>query len=1053
MQALITALFFFSGATSLVYETLWIRVLSLAVGSTSAAMSLVLALFFLGLSVGSWLSARWLTHYARPLRLYAILEGVIGIVCLPLIYALLNFHHILSLLPLEGSFSWMGTFTKFVLVAIAISVPTLAMGATLPLIVRLFSVMPESALGGRSVSLLYAVNTFGAVFGTLLASFVLIPQLGLVLTNHVTAAVNVLLFAAAWWVDAKYVGPVTAPTLAEKSDGPLTLDRYQKGLIAVSALCGFSSLASQVVWNKYLGIFIGNNIYGLGLVLSLYLMGIALGSLLLYGLLPRLRRPDLFFWAMLLLLPVSIAFTSYLFNWVPFAASVAGYYLPWNLTLIKCLLCSFLLLPFTSLLGALFPMTVHLIAPAEKEAHRAVGVAYAVNTVGAILGSCLAGLVLIPQFGSSLTIKIASALVALAALWLARIGHPVHEAGAKKGKTREVLALASLAIVVLLGNLDFRNIIKSAYVQQIDHGSTLTQALRYFSKDYEDFKWIREGETSVITLSQDPKDGDSYRDYLRLKTNGLNESIYYLRRLEELPRYEAMLGLLPYLFLEKPRNAFVVGYGGGYTVDLMTQLPIEKVHVVELEQAILEAADTVYKGKNPVIARPNLDLAVEDARFVLAAKLKAPLDIIVSQPSHSWLAGAANLFTLEFFKVVKENLSDRGIFSQWLNLYNMDVETLKSLLYTFYEVFPHGAVFSGQGDQEMILLGSKQPLRFNGAEATRLSQDPTFRHNLIRVPLNSPTDILAHFALSRERIRDISKGAKLNTDVNAYAETRQSRTFYSGVAQEELPQAFLLENYRWGFTRLLEGTHDWTASVLQSLQNTGQNDKFLAYLKVFEEQHKNDPSRHAQLGHFCLKAQRYDSARRYLESAFSRQRNSDNFNALVFSHLEVKEEAEALKLIAAHPRLHDKVTDCYSLTARLGLGRTDGVKSLAQRMSQDVPSYTQACGDYFNRLMGHYFYSVGEYAAALPFYEAYHAVYTHDTSALKRMSVSYLKVQDWTNAARATQELEEQKAHEKTTTTALMTYYQRQELQPDAQALLQKMNRQSLETIAPRTNR
>ncbi len=1014
MWVWISALFFLSGATSLVYETLWIRVLSLAVGSTSAAMSLVLALFFLGLSAGSWLSARWLTRLHRPLRTYALLEGLIGITSAVLIYGLVHFHSILAYLPLQGSMSWIGTVAKFSLVGLLLALPTLAMGATLPLIVKVFALLPGSPL--RSVSLLYAINTFGAVFGALSASFWLLPRLGLIATNQLSAATNGLLLLLGLYLDHKKRHRALELTSDSTSatEWLAELTGFQKGLIALSGICGFSALATEVAWNKYLGIFLGNNIYGLGLVLGLYLFGIAVGSLILYFVLPRTQKPERLFWGMLLALPVLIAGTSYLFNFVPaISLSLAHYVSP---LVARVSACALLLLPFTLLLGALFPLTVHLLAPQDAQAPRAVGLAYAINTLGAIFGSCLAGLVFIPLWGSSNTIRLSAALLCLGALALVRLE------GIRWRRPTPILATLSLVAVIFIGNLDFRRIIQSAYFQHTELA------------EGEEFVWMREGETSIITLSHDPQDGENYKEYLRLKTNGLNESVYNKGNLQQLPRYEALLGLLPYLFSERPQKAFVVGYGGGYTVDLLTRLPLQKVHVIELEKAILEAADYAHNGNNAVTQRKNLALEIEDARFILAAKLKAPLDIILSQPSHSWLAGAANLFTREFFQIVRSNLSERGVFSQWLNLYNMDTTTLKSILATFYEVFPYGAVFSGQHDQEMILIGSPQPLRFNTREAMRIAASPMFRHRLANVPFNSASDVLSHFALSRESIVKISQGSRPNTDTNAYAETRQSRTFYTGVTKSEDPQAFLTTHYQGGFADILDGTQDWAYSILVSLQQTGQYDKFFSYLNDFESRYAKDPKRHAQLGYLCLQAQRYASAVKYLESAYRQDPTPANHNLWVYALVELGDYRRANALLAQRATL-DRIAECYSAQSHLAQGTPKAIAGLIHKMAANVPAYTQACGDYFNRLMGEYYSATHQYEIAIPFWEAYAQAMPNDPSTLKQLSVGYLNLKNWDAASDASQRLSNAVRTHRLQLDSLARFYEDKGLSADAQVL------------------
>jgi hypothetical protein len=182
---------------------------------------------------------------------------------------------------------------------------------------------------------------------------------------------------------------------------------------------------------------------------------------------------------------------------------------------------------------------------------------------------------------------------------------------------------------------------------------------------------------------------------------------------------------------------------------------------------------------------------IEDARYALAANYFGPLDIIVSQPSHSWLSGAANLFTKEFFTIVRKNLSEKGVFAQWLNLYNMDVEVLESLLKTFFTVFPHGAVFTEGQDDELVLLGSNQAIDLNFQKLNLLAKNPVLQSKLTQVFRHSPYDLLSLYSISRSDILELTRNAPINTDINAFAEVRQSKIFYEGLKGRQKPQEYL----------------------------------------------------------------------------------------------------------------------------------------------------------------------------------------------------------------------------------------------------------------------
>ena len=299
---------------------------------------------------------------------------------------------------------------------------------------------------------------------------------------------------------------------------------------------------------------------------------------------------------------------------------------------------------------------------------------------------------------------------------------------------------------------------------------------------------------------------------------------------------------MPYLFVRDPKSAFVVGYGGGCTADYLTRTRLKRVDVVELEAGVLAAANRVYHGKNPILARLNLNLRIEDARFVLSAS-REKYDIIVSQPSHSWLSGVANLFTQEFFEIVRSHLSDKGVFSQWLNLYNIDHESLKSILRTFYTTFPYGSVYTDRGDNQMIMIGSTRPLVLNLQKLTLLTQNEVLRAQLAYVPFSTPYDVLSNFSMGRTQVMQLVAKASLNTDDNAFAEVRQSSFFYRPENDATNAEKFLSENFSGDFSDVLRLTRDQVKGLMPGLEQAYISSEKKDKLSVIKALIKNQSTR------------------------------------------------------------------------------------------------------------------------------------------------------------------------------------------------------------------
>ena len=355
-----------------------------------------------------------------------------------------------------------------------------------------------------------------------------------------------------------------------------------------------------------------------------------------------------------------------------------------------------------------------------------------------------------------------------------------------------------------------------------------------------------------------------------------------------IPKYEGLLALAPYIFKKDVQKAFVVGLGGGYTVDLLTSLDIPNVYVSELEQGVLEAANYIYKGKNPILSRPNLHLEVEDARFSMVSKKYGKFDIIISQPSHSWLSGVANLFTKEYFEVVKSNLNQGGIFSQWMNLYNTDSVVLDSILQTFYSVFPHGVILSDVGDAQMIMIGSMKPLEINLDKLEAVLANKKIKNSLEFLNLYKKEDVLGHFWSTREKMLTRPK-QKINTDENAYAEVYQSKLFYRNDDTSATDE-YLKKNYDVELTAKLfkSDSTDKMKKLIEVLLSQQKYEKLYSLLPEYENMIKNDVKSYIAHAKVLTEVNLYRSATNYLEKAIMLNPSKEVLNDLMATLISSK---------------------------------------------------------------------------------------------------------------------------------------------------------------------
>lgn len=1023
---LIGSLFFLSGLTSLVYQTLWVRVLSLGVGSTSTALSLVLSIFFAGLSLGAFLAGRWIQRSSKPILTYGVVEGVIGLYSLILLPILFHFHSILSYLPLVGSFSWLGFLLKFVLVFLLLLLPTTLMGASLPILIQIF--IQSSERLGKRISLLYGINTMGAVVGAFLSGFILIPLLGITSSNTLAAFINFGILGLSFLLQKAYPQPKGAFAQAQEEKIGNTSPVLRKLIPWVAAATGFCSIAAEVVWNKYLGIFLGSNVFGLSLILALFLGGIAIGSLVLSFFIEKIRHKERLFLWLLFACALSIFLTTHLLNWAPVAANVTSYFFPrFDLFLIKSVIAAFVLFPPGAVLGALLPLGIRLCIEKVSESSAVTGRIYAINTIGSILGSCLAGLILIPWVGSTGTILLSIGILLFLGIILVIRTNP-HS---KSMRALIVLQVFSAAILPFSSGVRFENIIKSAYLQQAAPDLSFAEATRYFAREYEEFRLIVEGKTGIISLSHDPQDGPNYKDYLRLKTNGLNESIYDTKNLDTLPKYEALLGFLPLALTRNPERAFIVGYGGGYTVDFMTSTDLDHVFVAELEDGILQAADFVYQKNNPLLLRKNLQLEIEDARFVLASRTREPFDIIVSQPSHSWLAGVANLFTHEFFLTVKDNLTDEGVFSQWLNLYNMNPEVLKSILHTFFTVFPHGYIFTGASDQEMILLGSKAPLKFNLQKLEAMATNKENQRKLVQVPIANGYDVLAQYTLSREEVLKITAGSRLNTDRNAFAEVTQSRLFYT--EKNYFPSRFLLEAYSGDFNSALQTppANDFYPNLMQSLEKETQRSFKMGPVV---DRYKTAVGDTYELAYQFYQLERYASAQEVLEKAKGDYRL---MHLRILNYLALDLDKRAWEIFKQASNLKDS-TKCFGLELSFVGGDSAQEDRWKNTFESNREYWLTTCGPYLTKSLGLHYLRRGNALGALAYLEAYYEAAPQDMEAYRAMVAAYVMAAQKENAKNFFSYLDTAAEKEERRLLDLAGQYERKGFLKDAAVLKEK---------------
>ena len=785
MQMIVAMFLVVSGIASLTYQVVWVRLLGLSMGSTSASVATVLAAFFLGMAIGSYLAERITHNNIDNLRPYILLELCIGVSGLLLLPAITNLDLIITSVSLWGSL----LSFKFAVTVILLIIPTACMGATFPVMAAIL-VRQRDTMGLR-VSQLYSMNTIGAVLGALLSGFVFIPTWGLDGATYAAAGLNFFIVGVALFINSRLLLPSVEyggdvrnelKSLRTASDAAQSPFHIQASLVLFCT--GFVAIATEVGWTKYLSIFTSTTIYGFAIILAVFLFGIAAGSWWMRKYLDSIMRPEFSLALGLVVLGTALLFTRAFLTALPPIFEAVNHFSarPEGRHVIKYVVVFVILFTPTFVFGALFPLNLRLYCGTLLGVRTRIGKAYAINTVASIFGSVVAGFWIIPNYGTdTLLTMCAFIILILPVIFIKSIAKPTAQVVVL------VLAVLALSSNWFFSHISYKELIASVQYQYDKHvNSNNKPAVLY----------VKEGKSGVISLV-------SYDDrYVQLQNNGLNESGYDLQQLEKPPVIEYLLGLIPYFLHEDPKSAFVVGYGGGYTTQALVHTErLTQIKVVELEPAIVAANKFLLGSDIPELKDPRVTLQFNDARNTLLLN-KTHYDLIASQPSHPWLSRASTVFTQEFFALVKSRLNPGGIYGQWVSLFNMDVTTMRSILRAFYNVFPDGFTMADTRTGDFLMFGSDHPLHFEPERMKLRFNEQKNKLALSYYNLQRPEDLLWYYSLSRQQVLSIIGSSEPNTDLNILSEVRLSALDQNATGNEN-PYKLLRANYSLDADQLL----------------------------------------------------------------------------------------------------------------------------------------------------------------------------------------------------------------------------------------------------------
>jgi len=733
-------LFIVSGFAGLIYESIWAQYLKLFLGHAAYAQSLVLAVFMGGMAVGAAAAGRFSERLVNPLLVYARVEAMIGLLALA-------FHSLFVALT-DWSYAWLlpslGNEALVLAgklgVACLLIVPqSVLLGMTFPLMsAGLARAQPRAP--GESIAMLYFTNSLGAAAGVLASGFVLIAWAGLPGTLRTAGSLNLLIAATVWLLARPaHHAPLRSARSGAGGAGPV---------LAVAFFTGLASFVYEIGWIRMLSLVLGASTHSFELMLSTFILGLALGGLAVRRRVDASPAPErLLGWvqiAMGLLALATLPVYDFTFSLMEavmkgLARSSTGYLL-FNAS--GQAIAALVMLPATFCAGMTLPLlTGALLRCGAGEA--AIGKVYAANTLGAIAGVVLAVHVGLPLLGLKGTLLLGSLIDAALGLALLR----VFEVGKRVAFATVACAVLFLAAVLAV-RLDANKMTAGVF----RHGELAASrdARILFNKD---------GKTATVHLVK-------YPEATSLRTNGKSDGSINLDRdgvrgTDEITM--VLTAALPLALKPELKSAAVIGIGTGLTTHTLLQsLGIERVDTVEIEAAMAEASRGFMPRNSGAFADPRGSIVIDDAKTFFAAHDRR-YDLIVSEPSNPWVSGVSSLFTREFYRRIRTHLEAGGLLAQWFQLYEIDASLVATVMRALGEVFPHYAVFAASDHDLLIVAGERvvpmPPL-------ARVFEQPGVAKELWTVHVLTAGDLDARYLGSRATLEPLfaSYGMPANSD-------------------------------------------------------------------------------------------------------------------------------------------------------------------------------------------------------------------------------------------------------------------------------------------------
>lgn len=764
-------LFLVSGFCGLIYESIWAKYLKLFLGHAAYAQTVVLIVFIGGMAIGAWVCGRFAERIRNPLLAYAMAEVLIGV-------AAIAFHRIFltstdwayaTLLPATCSPD-SACLSSWALAAALILPQSILLGTTFPLMTAgVIRAAPREP--GRVIAMLYFLNSFGAVFGVLASTFVLVPAVGLPGASLTAGLINLVLGAIVYAVSK--VAPVTPFAWAERAQ-QLGATMFPRLLLWVALLTGLSSFIYEIVWIRMLSLVLGSSTHAFELMLASFILGLALGGAWIRTRIDKLANPRRFLAVVQIVMGLLALATVGLYNitfdtmaWMLGSlARTADGYLLYNIG--SSLISILIMLPPTFMAGMTLPLLTYLLMK-DGYGERSIGYVYAWNTLGAIVGVIATVHVGLPFLG------IKGSLVTGAAIDIA-LGCVIARALlVAPGARRFALAVAASIALFAVGALTLS-------VDPLRTASGVFRTGLSRITDVKDIVYHRDGKTATIDVI-DMNNGTRF-----IRTNGKTDAGVQMKphpaiMADDEPTM-VLAGALPFAYHDAIRKVAIIGFGSGLTTHtVLGAAGVSRVDTIEIEPAMVEGAKAFLPRNQRAYEDPRSHLIFDDAKSFFARSGER-YDLIISEPSNPWVSGVASLFTTEFYQRARRQLRDDGLFVQWVQAYEFDIDLLRSIVAALDTSFEDYVIYQNLSD--LLIVASKDRALLEPSLAP--FREPLIAADLAALSLRSAFDLRDRRVLRKSTLQALFSTSRTptNSDYFPYVDVHAAAARFRNSTVPEL---------------------------------------------------------------------------------------------------------------------------------------------------------------------------------------------------------------------------------------------------------------------------